>query len=177
MSWLTLVNISFWKKLMLYYPIYNIFCAFGSSLISLTLLATLNPLSLSLSWRWNYFSHYHSWSHSCSQSSRSYCHSRTRFHFHCRSHCRGAKTNVSTISLGLTLAHDLGVTLMVCFSLKALWILCIFLLHCRKNFSIFFSLWVWLCWLLNMISSRWSWLNSVVTTTSTVTATTTTDGD
>jgi len=40
---------------------------------------------------------------------------------------------------------------------------CCYFMHYKRSFSVFFSLWLWLCWLLNPISSRWWWLNSIVT--------------
>ena len=107
---------------------------------------------------------------------------------HSHSHSHGTEITVthsltlahSRLGLSVTLAHSLGailtLALMVCFSLEALWIVCIFLLlQCRINFLVFFSLWLWLCWLLNLISSRWSWLNNVITTTIIINGTTITN--
>ena len=114
----------FGKKPTLYYPLYNIFCAFGISLVSLTTLrllhesSPLNPLSLSLLWRWNHCPQCRSRSHSRSRSSRFQC------HFRSWSHSHNVETSVGTITLAHGLSVTLTLALMVCFFSKlcGLWV-------------------------------------------------------
>ena len=138
----------FEEKKSLYYPIYNIFHASGSLFISLTarlphasgnlepfVTLTLRAVETTL------VTINHGLTFAHSRLGLSVTLSLSRFHFRCRSHSRGVETNVGTITLCLTLAHGLGVTITVYFSLEASCIVCIFLLlHSRKNLSIFFSL-------------------------------------
>ena len=127
-------NIGFGKKPTLYCPIYNIFRTSGSSLVSLMLSLCHKPfVTITLTFatlkRLSSLSLMVSLALTVIQLSVSPVHSET--------------TLSVSLALGLTLAHGLGVTLIlaliVCFSLKALWIVCIFLVLHYKFMKFYYE--------------------------------------